>query len=265
VVDRQGSSLSAEAPELLKLAVNPLRWRLLGELGASDRTVQELVERVGEPQNLISYHLGKLRTAGLVSSRRSSADRRDAYYSTDLARLRTVLANAGAAVHPGLGLAPRPIDTSGRSTTARVLFLCTGNSARSQMAEAITRSRSGGAVDAVSAGSAPKPLHPMAARVMVESFGIDIADAPSKHLDQFVDDDFDRVVTLCDRVREICPEFAGSARTIHWSIPDPAVGAIDGEPAHTTFLRVAAHIDSRVGFLLAELATNPEDHPTEDR
>ena len=70
--------------EFLQLAGHPLRWRLLGELARSDRMVHELTGLVGEPQNLVSYHLGKLRDGGLVSARRSSADRRDAYYALDL-------------------------------------------------------------------------------------------------------------------------------------------------------------------------------------
>ena len=71
-------------PEFLQLAAHPLRWRLLAELGRSDRMVSELTGLVGEPQNLVSYHLGKLREARLVSARRSSADRRDSYYTVCL-------------------------------------------------------------------------------------------------------------------------------------------------------------------------------------
>ena len=74
----------ADVPAFLQLAGHPLRWRLLGELARSDRVVHELTERVGEPQNLVSYHLAKLREGRLVSSRRSSADRRDTYYGLDL-------------------------------------------------------------------------------------------------------------------------------------------------------------------------------------
>src|SRR5690606_18532862 len=85
---------------LLQLVGDPLRWRLLEGLTGSDRTVNELVELVGEPQNLVSYHLAKLRDAGLVASRRSSADRRDAYYAVQLARLHDLLSAAGGALHP---------------------------------------------------------------------------------------------------------------------------------------------------------------------
>ena len=89
-------------PEFLQLAAHPLRWRLLSELARSDRLVQELTDRVGEPQNLVSYHLGKLRDGGLVSARRSSFDRRDAYYTVDLARIADLVSATGGALHPGL-------------------------------------------------------------------------------------------------------------------------------------------------------------------
>ena len=93
-------------PEFLQLAGHPLRWRLLSELARSDRMVHELTGLVGEPQNLVSYHLGKLRDGRLVSARRSSADRRDTYYGLDLARIGGLLSATGGALHPGLRLAP---------------------------------------------------------------------------------------------------------------------------------------------------------------
>src|SRR5580700_4180856 len=82
-------------PEFLQLAGHPLRWRLLGELARSDRIVHELTDLVGEPQSLVSYHLGKLRDGRLVSVRRSSADRRDTYYALDLVRIGGLLSATG--------------------------------------------------------------------------------------------------------------------------------------------------------------------------
>lgn len=244
-------------PAFLQLAGHPLRWRLLSELGRSDRTVRELTGLVGEPQSLVSYHLGKLRDARLVAARRSSADRRDAYYTVDLARLGETLSATGEALHPGLRLIlPSPVRAGSGRAGARVLFLCTGNSARSQMAEALARVRSGGLVDAHSAGSHPKALHPDAVRVMRDEHGIDLAGHRSKHLRVFAGERFDRVISLCDRVREVCPEFPGDPETIHWSIPDPA-GHADGddETSYPAFRQTADELETRIGFLLAALTS----------
>jgi protein-tyrosine-phosphatase len=227
--------------------------------------VSELTGLVEQPQNLVSYHLGKLRTAGLVSARRSSADRRDSYYTADLAQLGAMLSAAGGALHPGLRLVPPAPDGEG-SPGARVLFLCTGNSARSQMAEALARVRSGGRVEAYSAGSHPKELHANAVRVMRDEHEIDLSGQRSKHLDLFTEQRFDRVVSLCDRVREVCPPFPGSAELAHWSIPNPDDGGDDAEASYPAFREVATELEARVGFLLAALAhpAAPADRATPD-
>ncbi len=170
-VPRLTSTTSIAPPEFLQLAGHPLRWRLLSELSRSDRTVQELTTRVGEAQNLVSYHLRKLRDAGLVSARRSSFDGRDAYYAADLTRFGDLLSEAATSLHPGLRSGPPPVGEV--RSPVRVLFLCTGNSARSQIAEAIVRSRSRGAVEVHSAGSHPKPMHPNAVRVLRDELGVD--------------------------------------------------------------------------------------------
>ncbi len=246
-------------PECLQLAGHPLRWRLLGELARSDRMVHELTSLVGEPQNLVSYHLGRLRDARLVSARRSSADRRDAYYTVDLTRVGDLLSATGGALHPGLRLTPPSRGGAGPGAVT-VLFLCTGNSARSQMAEALARARSGGAVDAYSAGSHPKPLHPNAVRVMRDEHGIDLAGHASKHLDLFAGRRFDWVISLCDRVREVCPEFPGHPETVHWSIPDPAAGQPDDDASYPAFQQTASELDTRIRFLLAALSDRTSPH-----
>lgn len=243
--------LDSIPPGFLRLAGHPVRWRLLAELARSDRQVRELEALTGQPQSLVSYHLGQLRDGGLVSARRSSADRRDAYYHVDLARCGELLAAAGTALHPGLRLVPAPTTTNRVRT--RVLFLCTGNSARSQMAEAFLEHLSGATVAAASAGSHPRRLHPNAVRVMREH-GIDISGRRAKHLDTFAGQRFGYVISLCDRVREVCPEFPGSPETIHWSIPDPAAeGGSDAE-TYPMFRRVAADLRTRIGFLLGRIA-----------
>jgi protein-tyrosine-phosphatase/DNA-binding transcriptional ArsR family regulator len=246
----------AAPPGVLRLTGHPVRWQLLSELARSDRQVRELAALVGQRQSLTSYHLGQLRGGGLVTMRRSSADKRDTYYSLDLAVCRERLAEAGAALHPGLRLVPAALTPAvggpGRRPAqppVRVLFLCTGNSARSQMAEAILERLGGARVQASSAGSHPKPLHPNAVRVMRE-YGIDISGRHSKHLSAFVEQRFDHVISLCDRVREVCPDFPGLPAVAHWSIPDPAAEAADNEHSYHAFARTADELNTRIQFLL---------------
>src|SRR3954452_20013304 len=92
----------ASPPPVFPLVAHPVRWRLLCDLSFGDRRVRELCVSSGQPQSLVSYHLGRLRRVGLVSSRRSTADGRDTYYVLDLERCRALLADAGRALHPGL-------------------------------------------------------------------------------------------------------------------------------------------------------------------
>jgi protein-tyrosine-phosphatase/DNA-binding transcriptional ArsR family regulator len=237
-------------PRFLRLAGHPLRWRLLSELARSDRRVGELCELAGRRQSLVSYHLRQLRDGGLVSLRRSAADGRDTYYALDLARCGELLSSAGVSLHPGLAPTPRPRAVRDPDATPpRVLFLCTGNSARSQIAEALAEQLSGGTVSAASAGSHPKPVHPNAARVMRER-GIDLVGRRSKHLGEFADQRFDYVISLCDRVREICPEFPGGPGLIHWSIPDPAREPGSDKETLPAFERTASELCTRIAFLI---------------
>src|SRR5437868_9411491 len=119
-----------QPPEILGLLGDALRWQLVVELGRSDRRVGELVQLVGKPQNLVSYHLAELRRAGIVTARRSSADGRDVYYRADLFRGRDLLGEAGLALHPGLRLEPAsPHAVAPKRPRSRVLFLCPGNRA----------------------------------------------------------------------------------------------------------------------------------------
>jgi protein-tyrosine-phosphatase/DNA-binding transcriptional ArsR family regulator len=246
-------------PRFLRLAGHPLRWRLLSELARSDRRVGELCELAGRHQSLVSYHLRQLRDGRLVSMRRSAADGRDTYYVLDLARCGELLVSTGVALHPALApTTPPHLRRTGASTPAHVLFLCTGNSARSQMAEALCARLSHGAVGAVSAGSHPKPLHPNAVRVMRER-GIDISARRSKHLSEFAGRRFDYVISLCDRVREVCPEFPGAPELIHWSIPDPAREPGRDEQTLPAFERTAAELETRIGFLIEAINATKQE------
>ena len=237
-----------------------MRWRLLSELAQSDWRVGELCELVGQRQSLVSYHLRQLRDGGLVSARRSLADGRDTYYVLELARCGELLVSAGASLHPGRASAARSPARDSGLPEARVLFLCTGNSARSQMAEALAEQLSAGAMQAVSAGSHPKPLHAIAVRVM-RARDINIAGWRSKHLSEFAERRFDYVITLCDRVREVCPEFPGAPQAIHWSVRDPARERGTDEQTLPAFERTAAELEERIGFLLQ--AINSTSGPKE--
>lgn len=255
VPSRSRVSPAASPPGVLRLAGHPVRWQLLSELARSDRQVRELVELIGERQSLTSYHLGQLRDGGLVRTRRSSADRRDTYYSLDLVAYSQQLVGAGAALHPGLRLVPTasapPIGGSGRRSgpPVRVLFLCTGNSSRSQMAEALLERLGGSRVAAASAGTQPKSVHLNAVRVMRDN-GIDISRRHPKHVSLFADQRFDYVISLCDRAREVCPEFPGSPVVAHWSMPDPAAEpAVDGSD-YPPFVHAANELKTRIHFLL---------------
>jgi protein-tyrosine-phosphatase len=242
-----------------------LRWRLLSELARSDRRVGELCALAGRRQSLVSYHLRQLRDGGLLSMRRSAADGRDTYYVLDLARCGELLSNAGVSLHPGLALTARPRTARARAATpARVLFLCTGNSARSQIAERLAERLSDGAVSAASAGSHPKPLHPNAMRVMRER-GMDLAGLRSKHLSEFAGERFDYVISLCDRVREVCPEFPGRPGLIHWSIPDPAREPGSDEETLPAFERTADELCARIGFLVAAIDPTTTDQEVTER
>jgi protein-tyrosine-phosphatase len=190
-----------------------------------------------------------------VSARQSAADGRDTYYRGDIDRCAALLSETGVALHLAVRLVKVDVDPPPirRGRRPRVLFLCTGNSARSQMAEALLERRTRGAMAARSAGSHPKPLHPNAIRVMAER-GIDISQCRSKHLDRFARQRFDRVITLCDKVREVCPEFPGEPTTAHWSMADPSAEGTDADSGYAAFVRTADEIEARVGLLIAQLA-----------
>jgi protein-tyrosine-phosphatase len=203
----------------------------------------------------------------MVLARRSSADQRDTYYRIDLRRCAELLREVGSALYPGLRLdAVDPRTRVGRlAWRPSVLFLCTGNSARSQMAEALLEHDSHGTIRVRSAGSHPKPLHPNAVRVMAER-GIDISTRTSKHLDRFRKMRFDRVITLCDKVREICPQFPGAVATAHWSMADPAAEGETDETSYPAFRRTAEEIESRIPYLIgAFMMSNGRRTPNESR
>ncbi len=246
----------APAPPLLKLLAHDLRWRLVTHLAYSDYRVAELVQLVGEPLNLVSYHLRQLREGRLVSERRSSADERAVYYRLDLEQLHHLYYDAAAQLHPALGIAADPTQRQQwrfNAPAPRLLFLCTGNSSRSPMAAAIAQHLSGAQVLAFSAGSHPATqINPQAIQALAR-LGITLPALAPQSLELYREQSFDRVITLCDKVREVCPPFPGHPTPIHWSFADPAKAEGSEEQRTQAFDQTAAQLAKRIRLLLTEL------------
>ena len=140
------------------------------------------------------------------------------------------------------------------SEPKRVLILCTGNSARSQMAEGLLRHDGGARFEVESAGVSPTSVRPEAVAAM-RDLGIDITNQRSKSVDEFTGQDFDYVITVCDNAREQCPAFPSGTRRVHWSFDDPA--AADGDEAArlSVFRRVRDEIRARLREFVATETT----------
>jgi len=135
-------------------------------------------------------------------------------------------------------------DSTNQSKKLKILFLCTGNSCRSQMAEAWTRELAGERIEAYSAGIEARGLDPDAAKAMAEA-GVNIAGQKSKRIDALRDVEFDYVVTVCDNARENCPVFTGKAKAVHVGFDDPprlAAGARNEEERLAPYRRVRDEI-----------------------
>ena len=141
------------------------------------------------------------------------------------------------------------------SEKKRVLILCTGNSARSQMAEGLLRHDAGDRFEVASAGVEPSHVRPQAIEAMRE-VGIDISGHRSKSLDEFTGEEFDYVITVCDNANERCPVFPGRTKRIHWSFDDPA--AAEGEEPEKlgVFRRVREEIRERLRTFAAMTSNN---------
>lgn len=127
----------------------------------------------------------------------------------------------------------------------RVLFVCTGNSARSVMAEALLRRHGGPAFEVHSAGTEPKGVNPLTLRILAEA-GIDASWARSKSVTEYLGQRFDAVITVCDQARQSCPVFPGVHETLHWSIEDPAAAEGSDDERLAIFRRVFTQLAERI-------------------
>ncbi len=195
----------------MRALANPVRLGILKTLTASGETsCMELTRQFALAQSTVSEHLRVLKDAGLVQQ---TGPGLRANYCIN--REAVIWMNRAVA---GLWEGPMP--------PVRVLFLCTGNSARSIIAEALLKEAGGDGFEVFSAGTDPKGVNPFTERVLQQA-GLDTSGFESKNLNQFVGDNFDYVITVCDRAAEQCPVFPGDPERIHWSFPDPA--AVEGD------------------------------------
>ena len=137
----------------------------------------------------------------------------------------------------------------------KILFLCTGNSCRSQIAEAIANHYFNDVFEAVSAGTKPAGVNPLSVKVMAEE-GIDISKARSKNVSEFAGRNFDYVITLCGGAKETCPVFPASVKKLHWDLPDPAAAKGGDEEVLAVFRAVGKDIKKRLSEFAASLKTH---------
>jgi arsenate reductase (thioredoxin) len=139
----------------------------------------------------------------------------------------------------------------------RVLFVCTGNSCRSIMAEALLRDIGGPSFEVHSAGTHPKGLNERSLRTLAEA-GMDASWARSKSVDEFAGQDFDDVITVCDRARQVCPVFPGAAQTLHWDYEDPADATGTDEEIMAVYRRVFAGLQSQIRAFVQTADRRPD-------
>ncbi len=189
----------------------------------------------------------------LAEQRRTIARRRDALDRLEgqLLDLEMTIAATGRASHKEASVTP-----------IRVLFVCTHNSARSQLAEALLQRHGGSDFEVFSAGTEATRVNPLAIRVLAEQ-GIDWSAARSKVITEFLDQQFDYVVTVCDRARETCPVFPGSTNTLHWGLDDPSEVQGSDEDRLVAFRRTEMEITSRLRPFIevARRAARRAPHP----
>ena len=179
--------------------------------------------------------------APFIAEQRAAIDRR----RTELDRLDAELSDLGDTIAAAGRARTARRDRPMTDTPLRVLFVCTGNSARSQIAEALLGHLGGPEFSVESAGTVPKGVNPYAIRVLAE-IGIDWSAATSKSVSEFVDREFDYVITVCDRARQSCPVFPGQYNSMHWGLEDPAEVEGTDEEKLVAFRRTRLELTERL-------------------
>jgi arsenate reductase len=192
--------------------------------------------------------------APLIASQRAAIERQRA----DLDRVDAELTDLELTI-AAAGRARRSLEESMSAAPIRVLFVCTGNSARSQIAEALLRDFGGADFETFSAGTEPKGVNPFAVRVLDE-IGIDWSGASSKSVMDFVGQPFDYVITVCDRARQTCPVFPGEHNSLHWGLDDPAEVEGTDEQKLEAFRRTRTEVATRLRPFI-ELARRARQAP----
>lgn len=247
----------------LKALADPTRLQVFSLVSKGELCVCEIAEQLHVTQSSVSQHLSRLRLAGLVEESREGkwvfyAVRKEAYDEL-LKELASIVPSVpGEAFRPqrridGCPSAVRPVR---RRRMMRILFLCTANSCRSQIAEGWAKALRSADIEAYSAGTRPSTVNPLAAKVMAE-VGANLSSHRSKSVDEFRDQKFDYAVTLCGSAKEECPVLLGAGKLVHVGFPDPAVAVGTEEEVLAEFRRVRDMIRVFVERLPDSL--NPEE------
>jgi protein-tyrosine-phosphatase/DNA-binding transcriptional ArsR family regulator len=230
----------------------PNRLTIISLLSAGPMLVGDICNASGLPLTLVSQHLRVLRESGMVQAIRDNKDARAVWYSLNPERLREIKTALSMVFDMTKIVDGRLNQTKQNSNLTidkfRVLFLCSGNSARSQMAEALLNQKGEGIFEARSAGTHPRQPHPITIKAL-EEIGIIPGSLRSKHYSEFQNEPFRYIITVCDRANEECPEFSGAYERIHWSIPDP-VQEIPEMEAYGAFVRAREELAARIRLFI---------------
>lgn len=250
--------LTIPPTELFSALSDETRLRILCLLSAGELRVCDLMQLLSAPQSTLSRHMGRLRRAGLVN------DRRDGKWVHYILADESIPGEIVALIGSLKQISPYDEDDKrlkahrrekknhrgGTISMIRVLVLCTGNSCRSQIAEGFLRHYAGKSIEVRSAGIENHGVNPTAIRVMSE-IGIDISGHTSNNLSEYMREQFDYVITVCDNAAKRCPVFSGQVTRLHWPFDDPAEASGSKEEVLVEFRRIRDMIGARAKEWLA--------------